>query len=44
MTLTAPGCQMGMMITQEIQDKLLGIPDATTRRWKSSGIRRGRRT
>jgi metal-sulfur cluster biosynthetic enzyme len=27
MTLTAPGCQMGMMITQEIQDKLLGIPD-----------------
>ena len=26
MTLTAPGCQMGMMITQEIQDKLLGIP------------------
>ena len=26
MTLTAPGCQMGMMITQEIQEKLLGIP------------------
>jgi len=26
MTLTAPGCQMGMMITQEIQDKLLGLP------------------
>src|ERR1039457_1087015 len=26
MTLPAPGCQMGMMITQEIQDKLLGIP------------------
>ena len=26
MTLTAPGCQMGMMITQDIQDKLLGIP------------------
>jgi metal-sulfur cluster biosynthetic enzyme len=26
MTLTAPGCQMGMMITNEIQDKLLGIP------------------
>ena len=32
MTLTAPGCQMGAMITQDIQDKLLGIPgceDAT---------------
>jgi metal-sulfur cluster biosynthetic enzyme len=26
MTLTAPGCQMGMAISQEIQDKLLGIP------------------
>jgi len=26
MTLTAPGCQMGAMITQEIQDKLLGLP------------------
>jgi metal-sulfur cluster biosynthetic enzyme len=26
MTLTAPGCQMGMSISQEIQDKLLGIP------------------
>ncbi len=26
MTLTAPGCQMGMMITQEILHKLLGIP------------------
>jgi metal-sulfur cluster biosynthetic enzyme len=26
MTLTAPGCQMGVMITQEIQDKLLGLP------------------
>ena len=26
MTLTAPGCQMGMMITQDIQEKLLGIP------------------
>jgi len=26
MTLTAPGCQMGAMITQEIQDKLLGVP------------------
>ena len=26
MTLTAPGCQMGMMIAQDIQDKLLGIP------------------
>jgi metal-sulfur cluster biosynthetic enzyme len=26
MTLTAPGCSMGAMITQEIQDKLLGIP------------------
>ncbi|MGC1677268.1 MAG: iron-sulfur cluster assembly protein [Candidatus Binataceae bacterium] len=26
MTLTAPGCHMGAMITQEIQDKLLGLP------------------
>ena len=26
MTLTAPGCQMGMTIAQDIQDKLLGIP------------------
>ncbi|HUO05576.1 MAG TPA: iron-sulfur cluster assembly protein [Candidatus Binataceae bacterium] len=26
MTLTAPGCQMGMSISQDIQDKLLGIP------------------
>jgi metal-sulfur cluster biosynthetic enzyme len=26
MTLTAPGCHMGAMITQEITDKLLGIP------------------
>jgi len=26
MTLTSPLCHMGMMITQEIQDKLLGIP------------------
>jgi len=26
MTLTAPGCQLGMMITQQIQEKLLGIP------------------
>src|SRR5215469_8823760 len=26
MTLTAPGCQMGAMITQDIQDKLLGLP------------------
>ena len=26
MTLTAPGCSMGAMITGEIQDKLLGIP------------------
>jgi len=26
MTLTAPGCQMGAMITQDIQDKLLGVP------------------
>jgi metal-sulfur cluster biosynthetic enzyme len=30
MTLTAPGCQMGMMITQEIEDKLLGIPGCET--------------
>lgn len=32
MTLTAPGCQLGAMITQSIQDKLLGVPgceDAT---------------
>jgi len=26
MTLTAPGCHMGAMITQDITDKLLGIP------------------
>ena len=26
MTLTAPGCQMSGMITQDIQDKLLGVP------------------
>jgi metal-sulfur cluster biosynthetic enzyme len=26
MTLTAPGCQMGAMIRQDIEDKLLGIP------------------
>lgn len=26
MTLTAPGCQMGSMIRQDIEDKLLGIP------------------
>jgi metal-sulfur cluster biosynthetic enzyme len=26
MTLTAPGCHMGAMIRQEIEDKLLGIP------------------
>jgi metal-sulfur cluster biosynthetic enzyme len=26
MTLTAPGCQMGMMIRQDIEDKLLGVP------------------
>jgi metal-sulfur cluster biosynthetic enzyme len=26
LTLTAPGCSMGAMITQEIQEKLLGIP------------------
>jgi len=26
MTLTAPGCSMGAMITQDIQEKLLGIP------------------
>ncbi|HYB92496.1 MAG TPA: iron-sulfur cluster assembly protein [Candidatus Binataceae bacterium] len=32
MTLTAPGCHMGAAITQDIQEKLLGIPgceDAT---------------
>jgi metal-sulfur cluster biosynthetic enzyme len=27
MTLTAPGCHMGGMIRQEIEDKLLGLPD-----------------
>ncbi len=26
MTLTAPGCTLGAAITQDIQDKLLGIP------------------
>ena len=26
MTLTAPGCQLGAMIREEIEDKLLGIP------------------
>ncbi len=26
MTLTAPGCQLGATITQDIQDKLLGVP------------------
>jgi metal-sulfur cluster biosynthetic enzyme len=26
MTLTAPGCSMGAMITNEIEDKLLGMP------------------
>jgi metal-sulfur cluster biosynthetic enzyme len=27
MTLTAPGCQMGGMIRENIEDKLLGLPD-----------------
>jgi metal-sulfur cluster biosynthetic enzyme len=27
MTLTAPGCSMGTMIANEIEDKLLGLPD-----------------
>ncbi len=27
MTLTAPGCSMGAMIANEIEDKLLGMPD-----------------
>jgi len=27
MTLTAPGCSMGMMIATEVEDKLLGLPD-----------------
>ena len=27
MTLTAPGCHLGAMIRQEIEDKLLGLPD-----------------
>ena len=27
MTLTAPGCHMGAMIREQIEDKLLGIPD-----------------
>ena len=26
MTLTAPGCHMGAAISNEVQDKLLGIP------------------
>ena len=26
MTLTAPGCSLGATITQDIQDRLLGIP------------------
>ncbi len=26
MTLTAPGCSLGATITQDIQDKLLGVP------------------
>jgi len=26
MTLTAPGCSMGGMISRDIEDKLLGIP------------------
>jgi metal-sulfur cluster biosynthetic enzyme len=26
MTLTAPGCSMGMMIRENIEDKLLGLP------------------
>jgi metal-sulfur cluster biosynthetic enzyme len=27
MTLTAPGCSMGAMISTQIEDRLLGIPD-----------------
>jgi metal-sulfur cluster biosynthetic enzyme len=27
MTLTAPGCHMGSMIRDNIEDKLLGLPD-----------------
>ena len=27
MTLTAPGCQMGGTIRENIEDKLLGLPD-----------------
>ena len=27
MTLTAPGCSMGVMIATAIEDKLLGLPD-----------------
>jgi metal-sulfur cluster biosynthetic enzyme len=30
MTLTAPGCSMGAMITTEIEDKLLGMPGCET--------------
>jgi metal-sulfur cluster biosynthetic enzyme len=26
MTLTAPGCSMGAMITSQIEDKLMGVP------------------
>jgi metal-sulfur cluster biosynthetic enzyme len=29
MTLTAPGCQMSAMMRQEIEDKLLGLPDCS---------------
>jgi len=32
MTLTAPGCSMGVMIATEIEDKLLGIPDCASAR------------
>ncbi len=27
MTLTAPGCRMSAMMRQEIEDRLLGLPD-----------------
>ena len=31
MTLTSPGCQMSSMIRENIEDKLLGLPDCEQR-------------
>ena len=44
MTLTAPGCSMGGMISRDIEDKLLGFPESVTPASRSSGTRRGPRT